>query len=198
MITALTTTVNSIKNDVTDLKTSKSSASSIRKDLEDEIENRKIANIRHEEDSMKIKLLTAMVIKQGEQIQELSAQVDSLQRFTRKANIIISGILEVGEEDVDRCKELVKDFLKEEMLIENEVEIKQAYRFGSGNPRALMVVLSNPDDKSVIFSHVSNLKGKTNARRKLYFVSEDVAELEKENKRYYQQLLKENAERTGR
>ena len=134
MITNLTTTVNSIKNDITDLKTSKSTVDILKNDLEQEKRSLKLIKEQHDADAIKIKMLSAIVIRQDQKIDHLSSQIEFLIREQKKPNFFIEGILEkkVKKTDQDR-KQLVKDFIKEELEIETDVNIKQVYRIGKKN-----------------------------------------------------------------
>ena len=78
------------------------------------------------------------------------------------------------------------------MDIQSVVRINQAYRTGGKNPQTMKILLNNPEDKHLILSHISNLKGKKNARRKLFFINEDLTSQERELKEYYKDLQKEN------
>ena len=55
--------------------------------------------------------------------------------------------------------------------------------------------LKNPSDKSVIFANASNLKGKTNGKKKSYFIQEDMTEEQTEQRQFYRDLVKENNEK---
>ena len=48
------------------------------------------------------------------------------------------------------------------------------------------------NQKSIILSHVPNLKGKTNIKKKLFFVREEVSSSQNEVRNYYKDLVKEN------
>ena len=81
------------------------------------------------------------------------------------------------------------------MEIEEEVRIKQAFRIGNKSPHTMKVILENADDKYVVMSKVSSLKGKKNARRRLFFMNEDQTEADRELKMYYKDLQRENAQK---
>ena len=120
-----------------------------------------------------------------EMITELTATINS------KSNIIIDGLLESAEETFVSRKELVKNFFKEQMEIEQDIEIKDAFRIGKSIPKAMLVTLAVSDDKEIVFSNVAKLKGKTNARKKLFFESNDLTDDDKEQRAYFSQLRKE-------
>ena len=58
----------------------------------------------------------------------------------------------------------------------------------------MMVVLKYSEDKELIFSNVAKLKGKKNARKKLFFVNNDLPEEEKELRHYFRDLKREAEE----
>ena len=192
MITALTTTVNSIKVDITDLKNSKSNVSNLEalcssnrdtiQDIADHVES----------DSLKIKLLTAIVIRQDNRIKSLEREMIELKKDSRKANLVISGIDETPQESGEEAIQKVTNFLSDQMEISDDIKVKKAVRMGKGPHHSLKIELENPDDKSVVFANASNLKGKENARKRLFFVSDDQLEHEREHCRYFQHLQSEN------
>ena len=177
------------------MKNSKSKLDTTELELRNELKTLRESNQIGSIDSMKIKLLSAIVIRQDEHIENMASTIESLKKELRRPNIFIDGILENENEKTPKERiQIINDFLKEQMEIEDEISIKQAYRIGVKVPKTFKVVLNNPDDKPLIFEHVSNLKEKRNARRKLYFVSKDLTELEKEKKEYYRDLIKANTE----
>ena len=196
MITDLTTMVNSIKTDITDLKASKSKVSQLESDIENEKILRGELQDKSESESMKIKPLSAIVIRQDQRIEHLESQLEMLIKESKRASFFIDGILEKGEdESLEVRKELIASFFKEQMKLEDMVPIKQVFRIGKKNPRVMKVILENSDDKPKIFSNISNLKGKRNARKKLYFINNDLTDNEKETREYYRDLIKENQDR---
>ena len=186
LIQELTTTVNSLKEDMKNSGQSKSSLSDLKTDCEQ-------IHTQCKSDSMKIKLLTAIVIKQNQKIDELSEEVARLKKDNKKPNIKIDGLLEREAEKTNKERiKVVEDFLKEQMELEQKIPIKQAYRIGSANPHTMMVVVKNPDDKYTIFSNAKKLAGKSNARKQLFYVNNDLMDDELEQKKYYRELIKEN------
>ena len=65
-----------------------------------------------------------------------------------------------------------------------------------GNPREdgqmIMMKLKNVSDKFKILSKTTLLKGQKNSKKRPYFVREDVIDIQAEERRYYNDLLKEN------
>ena len=120
-------------------------------------------------------------------------EVEMLKRGSKQPNILINNLLEESQEKTSDSRiKLVQAFFKNQMEIKQEIPIKQAFRFGTSNPRTMMVILDNPDDKFDIFSHSANLKGKRNARKKLFQVNSDQTEQEREARKYYLHLQREN------
>ena len=100
MITALTTTVNSIKVDITDLKNSKSNISNLEALCSSNRDTIQDVADHVESDSLKIKLLTAIVIRQDNRIKSLEREMIELKKDSRKANLVISGIDETPQDPV--------------------------------------------------------------------------------------------------
>ena len=193
LLRKLTELVNGMKTELTDLKSSKSKVTQIEHDQEALLTRANNIQTERESDAFKIKLMTAIIIRQDERINELSSEVEMLKKESRKCNLFLDGLLEKNDEsDLSVRIKMVCDFLKDKMNITTAINIKQAYRIRSKNPRTMKIVLNNSDDKQLILSHISNLKGKKNACRKLFFINEDLTNQEHEIKEYYRELQKEN------
>ena len=72
-----------------------------------------------------------------------------------KKNLLLSGIKEIEGEN---CSQVVKNFFKDKLKIEEEVQIKKAFCIGKGENRQLSITLSDVVSKGVIYKHVKNLK----------------------------------------
>ena len=136
-------------------------------------------------------MLSGIVIRQENKINNLTKEVDWLKRELRKLNLSISGILGSSEETKSDRKEKVQSFFKDTMEIEEEIAVTQAVRVGKTG-ETILVKLENLEDKSLIFSNASNLKGKKNAKRRLFFVNDYISETEREQRKYFQHLQWEN------
>ena len=105
------------------------------------------------------------------------------------------GLDEEKSESKEKLYEVVNGFFANKMGIEGTIKFVDAYRMGKGDIRPVMIKLKHVDDKMKIFSNVSNLKGKTNTRKKLYFIQDDMTEEDAETRKQFQALLCENKER---
>ena len=199
LITNLTEKINTLQMDVTSLKSSKSGLDSFLKIAQEKTNLWQQVKDSQEDNDFRIKLLTATVIRQDQKIAELSKEIQSLKKQSPKANIIFDGILELPDEDKDisACKQLVKDFFKEQLEIDEDTDIpiRDIYRFGRANPRSMLVTLESSEHKELIFSNVAKLKGKTNARKKLFFIKNDMTEEDKELRSYFRELRTEDMDR---
>ena len=151
---------------------------------------------KQDEHDFKIRMLTNIIIRQEEKIDMLERRVTSAYKREIKNNMIIHGIV-LDENDPSR-EQLVtqaKSFFMEQMEIENTIEISDARLIGLGNNKPLLITLVNIEDKGIIFSNVSNLKGKKNVRKKLYFIQDDMTDEDAEGRKVYLTLLKENKQR---
>ena len=105
MLAQLTQTVNEIKNDNVKIT---------------QVENKVSSN------DLRIKLLTAVVIKQDHQISTLNGQIEAMYRIQRRPNVFVSGIIENEDEDDEQRIQKVKSFFKEQMEIEDEIPVIQS------------------------------------------------------------------------
>ena len=193
LINNLTSAVNGIKLDITDLKASKSEKfSNLESSYQESARSISEALQQMESDSLKVKILTAVVIRQDNRIRALEKEMHNIQNAKRKSNVIITGLDEVDVKTQPEAKGKIQEFFKEKMGITDAIEVKKVDVIGQGPNKPLLVKLAKQDDKAKIFENVSNLKGKVNARKKLYFVSSDMLEREREQRKYFQHLVKEN------
>ena len=149
-----------------------------------------------QEQDLKVRILTNIIINQEERINNLKAQLVEARKRDIRNNLIISGIVEDIAESPSQCLDKVKDFFKTQLEISTELKIEQARRIGQNGKidRPVLVKLSNVTDKSIIFSHVRHLKGKKNASKCLFFVNDDLDPTDAETKKQYRELVKENKE----
>ena len=199
LITGLTTKVRGLKQDIADVKDSKSKVTSLETIVKEEKEKLNTTVNTVNADSLKLQMLTAIVIKQDARIEELTKEVKQLRKQQKKANSFISGLIKTDTEETKYHKvEIVKNFFKDQMNITEEIPIRDAYRQGLGNLRQMCVIFENTDDKYKILSKSSVLKGKKNVRRKLYFIDEDLIDEDRELRNYMKQLRRETATATDK
>ena len=86
----------------------------------------------------------------------------------------------------------LETFFKETMEIEDSIPVNDFYRLGQGTSRPLLVKLKHPSDKAVIFTNAIKLKEKTNIKKKMYFVHENLLDEQNEMRQFYKDLVKEN------
>ena len=186
----LNTTLAVINKDISELKSLKGTVESFTPQWKTQVESTFSSLQDQQVDTeFRLKVLTNVVIRQDQKIQELESKLTMAYQREIKLNVIIDGILEQDDESREKLLELVKTFFTDTMQIESEVKVSDAYRMGRGLHRSVLVKLAVPSDKAMIFSNVSNLKGKKNARRKLYFIKNDMTTQEMETRNYFKQLL---------
>ena len=136
-----------------------------------------------------VDLLTCTATKQEKEIETLKQRMEKIETNLLKDNIVISGIEETENED---CVQKVKDFIAVKMEAPEEVKILDAFRIGGGKMRAIRVKLGGNKDKTYIFQHAKNLKGKKNSNEKSFFVQNDLPEKSQEEDRWQRQLFARN------
>ena len=143
---------------------------------------------KHNLCSDQVEMLTNVAIQQERQLENLKVQIDNMERQAGQNNLLIYGIQEMEED----CMESVKDFIKLKLEYATEVEILDAYRMGSGKNRPIKIKLKDRSDKSTIFKHAKNLKGKKNELDKAYFIQNDLPEGLQEAERWQRQIFSKN------
>ena len=153
-----------------------------------------ITDQKLEYQDFEIRLLKNIVIRQEQQIQLLQSRQSAAYQRELKPNMLINGILPVEEENREVLIKAVQTFFKEVMKIEQVIQIEDAYRIGKGNPQTVLIKLQYYADKALIYTNSSHLKGKTNEKKKPYFIKDDTTEEQDEVRKYYHGLVKENEE----
>ena len=196
MFNTLNSTLVGLQNDIKELKEIKGTVSTYSTAWKETVDQT-LAELdeKSENQDFQVKLLKNMVINQEEKIKFLENKVTAAYEREIKSNMIIHGILEVAEETHDKLLELVSGFFAETMLIQQTITLTDAYRMGEGKGRSIMIKLKFPSDKAIIYEHASNLKGKMNARKKLYFIQDDLSDIQQEQRNSYRDLVRENKEK---
>ena len=139
-------------------------------------------------------LVGNLLIRAEERSEEIAEEVKVTRRKKARPNLIVRGIIESKDEKKDVTVQKTQSFFKEQLEITEEIPIKHAFRVGRKDQgdRPVLVRLSQIEDKGTIYKSVSNLKGKTNAKRRLFNIDDDLDQQQAEEKRYYRVLKKEN------
>ena len=144
---------------------------------------------------VKIRILTNIVIRQEETVENIEQRMNEVRRMKLRQNIRISGITEDPEETQKVTKQKVESFLKETMEITEPPVVKMARRVGyqtKQKDREVVAKLANVADKGIIFTNSKNLKDKRNPKKKLYFVNDDLDQEQAEERRKFKVLKDEN------
>ena len=137
----------------------------------------------------KVVLLTNIVTKYEDKMESLNTRVSAMDTKMLRSELILFGVDRAeGKSAVD----VAKDFFKEKLKIEDEVNVLFAYWKGKGNKtnKPLVVRLNNSGIKGLIYSHVSNLKGLKNKEGKAYRVNDHLPEEQAESQRRMRQYLR--------
>ena len=182
-----------------ELKNTKGTVSSLsetfpmpwKKNIDDKIQ---VLELCDSDKDLRLNILSNMVIRQQEKIESLESKIEFLASKEARYNMIISGLLEERNKSFKSLCEKVAVFFKETMEIEKTTPVADVFRRGKrgARDRVVVVKLMHFCDKAVIFSHASNLKGKKNSRRRLFFVNDDASEQQIEDKKYFNNLRREN------
>lgn len=142
---------------------------------------------------VKVDILSDIVVKQHQEIEQLKSQITDVQARSMRNNITISGILEKPNEN---CIREVNQFIVDKLGIKDRlIPIEQAYRFGGGPVRPMLVILRSVADKLLIFEHVGNLKNQR-VNGVQCFVSTQLPEVLNESRRKINKILADNKKKT--
>ena len=151
-VASLSTNYSSIKDSVSNIQTSATSLGNDLKATKNELETCK----------MNLQATMNMVIKQDQVLKECKGEIEKLKLNATKDWMRITG---VAYEKNENPKEVVNGFLKHKLKIDTAVELKDAFRVGSGKYRPLLFQLNNVTDKAAIFNGAKNLKNVVNEKK---------------------------------
>ena len=136
-----------------------------------------------------IKIVQALIKEEN----EISVIKDDMQRIMQRNNkgcFLINGLV-VKKGQI--AKDVVKSFLKKVMGITDDIEIQSAHSIGKSIGSPIWFQLYDANDAIKLFEHVSNLKGKLNAKNKKYQLREYLTDQDRETKTRNQDIKMENA-----
>lgn len=137
----------------------------------------------------KLQMLVGMVVRQDQQIQALTSQINSAHASRCHKNIIINGIVETqGENTIHE----VAHFLKQTLKIQAKISIKFARRMGKGQYKPMLVKLQNANDKAVIFQNLDKLREINKSKDRPFFVTDHLPEAWAKRKRFFHHLKQQN------
>ena len=138
----------------------------------------------------KIELLTNMMVKYEDTLDQLTGKVSSLEAKNLNAELIIFGL--TTDEEEESCVTIATNFFKHQMGIKDEIKISNAYWKGKGGDKPMVIQIDQASSKGTIYSNVANLKGKTNKKEQSYRIEDHLPELLAEQQCRYRQILVAN------
>ena len=135
LMQTLTTMLSGVQTEPNNLKSLKGKVETLSnnftKDWKEDTENKvQVLELCNSDIDFHVKLLTNIVIRLNQKIEELERKVESARLWEIRPNLIIHGLLEGRVEMYTDLIQKVKDFLKERMKIEVNIEILDAFRMG--------------------------------------------------------------------
>lgn len=137
-----------------------------------------------------IKALTGTVIRQQQQIQDLTHKLNNLYANNNNKKLAINGLAETQGEN---CYHEVANFFKNVMKIDVPIQLKFARRIGSGTERPIMIKLKTFEQKTLIFQNFDKLKTANRGRQRPYFITDQLPEAWAERRRFIQNLKFQNS-----
>lgn len=136
----------------------------------------------------KIDALIDTVVRQDQQIQALTNQVNTAYAMKNQKNIIINGIPETQGEN---CLHEVAHFFKYALKLD-KINLKYARRMGKGQYKPMLVRLANFNDKIAIFQNMDKLKQYNQGKQKPCFITDHLPEAWAERKKVIHYMKQQN------
>ena len=119
----------------------------------------------------------------------VNTSMKNLQKVIRKGEFLVHGIM--IDEDLT-YKEMVENFLKQVMKIDDDLEVVSAHPMGKKLNSPIWFKIHDPDDTATIFENVSNLKEKVNAKKARYRIKEFLSEADRETDSRNLDMIQDN------
>lgn len=151
-----------------------------------------IESLKKELDDYKfqMKLIANVVVRQDQQISNLTRRLNDAQQREMYPNVVISGIPEKPNENT--IQEYNK-FIQDQLEIQELIPVHRAFRIGTGKARPIIAELRDPTtQKGKIYNKVGILKDKRNSEGGRYFVSDHLPEEYNEQRRRVNDIVAEN------
>lgn len=145
---------------------------------------------KSEDQEERIKSLTGVVIRQQQQIDDLTYKLNNMFVHQNSKKLSISGLSETQGEN---CFHEVANFFKNIMKIDTPIPLKMAIRVGNGDSRIMVIKLKYFEHKSLIFQNLDQLKAANKKRPKPYYISDQLPEAWAERRRFTQHLKFQNS-----
>ena len=151
---------------------------STKKGEEDEIESSRLDVCEEIASKLetKMNMMADIMINQEKEINSLKNELLLIKKSKNRNRIRISGLDQGLLETKSQLQKKVTDFFTEQMETQDKIKIVDAHRMGpkDNRERPVRVKLANVEDKTTIFKNAPKLKGKTNGRKRLFFVDNEL------------------------
>ena len=117
------------------------------------------------------------------------SKIETLEIDKAKSMVMISG-LEIDTTDKKEMLNEIEAFLEVELNI--RVQIDDAYKIGTKNPKQIVVVFQNQRDKGAVLERKSNLEGTFNRFKQQYYINDYLTAKVNERRRREREIKKWN------
>lgn len=150
---------------------------------------------------VKLNMLTNVVIRLEEKVDDTTNKFVLFQARSMKKNLIISGLEEPeGAETQEMLLDKIHDFFVDKLKVDEIIPMKSFHRFGTpdgSSYRPIVIKLANFEHKGLLLSQGPKLKNITNDKGKKYFIREQLPDKLNEERKYYQHWVQENKHQKG-
>lgn len=143
----------------------------------------------------KVEVLSNTVIRMDAQLQNATQRIEEMQARTMRKNLIISGIPEPKKETDEQLLESIESFFSTKLKIGQDIPLKTFHRlnyFDASEYRPVLIKVRNWNDKFLILSNATNLKGLKNDKNRYFYINEQLPEKMAEDKKYAQMWIRQN------
>ena len=141
---------------------------------------------QHNKCANKVDMLANIACKHGDELIEIRNELLELKKSKTKNNLLIFGIAKKDEED---CLEVVKNFIKLKLELNEELKIHKAYRKSESPNSPICVEFKYHSEKGKVYKYAKNLKGKVNELGKSFQISDDLPPRAQEQNRKRRQMI---------
>ena len=113
-------------------------------------------------------MLTDITARYEVKINELTERCNRLELANMQSELIVFGLIDDGR----NCMEIANEFFKRQLELTKGPDIIYAFWKGKNVNKPMVIKLSHPSQKGIIYRNVDKLKGKKNASNKGYRIED--------------------------
>ena len=194
-LSAVVAMFQDIKNDIAGIKNQKCAEKLQEVEKEQKVASKEVRELYDQMEEYRIKneILTGVVLKMNDEMNEVKNKVRALESNNMKRTVNLTNFF--ASADKYKAIDQIEKFLKSKLEI--EVDIEDLYYIGKQEPKMLIITVETIKQKRQILQNKKKLKGLTNKKGDEYYIESQQSPETREWQKRQRFLMKKNEKATG-